>query len=201
MLTVTDVTARIDDQVLLPPASLEVVEGECVAITGPNGSGKTTLLRIVTGRLAPTEGEALLDGEPVDERSATTRASIAALLGVPAMYPDLTIGDHLALVHATWQLDAADVDADLDRFSIGALRDRFVHELSSGQQQLFSLALTFARPARLIVLDEPEQRLDGHRTGLLAEAVVTAVAEGQAVVMACHDHGLVERAARRRVEL
>lgn len=200
MLKAASVAARIDDQVLLPPTDLAVAAGECVAVTGPNGSGKTTLLRLVTGRLEPSSGQVALDDEPVDERGDASRTAIAALIGVPALYPDLTLYDHLQLVHTTWGIDG-DVLDDLDVFDIVELADRFVHELSSGQQQLFSLALMFARPARLLVLDEPEQRLDDDRKGLLAEAIEAVIADGGAVLMACHDQTLVARLAHRQVRL
>lgn len=200
MLKAASVAARIDDQVLLPPTDLAVAAGECVAVTGPNGSGKTTLLRLVTGRLEPSSGQVTLDDEPVDERRDATRTALAALIGVPALYPDLTLYDHLQLVHTTWGIDG-DVLDDLDVFDIVELADRFVHELSSGQQQLFSLALMFARPARLLVLDEPEQRLDDDRKELLAEAIEAVIADGGAVLMACHDQALVARLAHRQVRL
>ncbi len=200
VLAAEGITASIDDQVLVPPTDIAVDAGECVALTGPNGSGKTTLLRLLSGRLAPSGGTVLLDEEPVDERSAEVRSALSVLIGVPALYPDLTLGDHVQLVHATWG-SGGEVEDDLERFGIGALRDRFVHELSSGQQQLFSLALVFARPSRVLVLDEPEQRLDADRKDLFATAVEAVLADGRSVVMACHDHDLVARLAQRQVSL
>ena len=200
VLVAEGITASIDDQVLVPPTDIVVDIGECVALTGPNGSGKTTLLRLISGRLAPSDGTVVLDDESVDERSSAVRSALSVLIGVPALYPALTLGDHVQLVHTTWDTDGG-VDTDLERFGIGELRDRFVHELSSGQQQLFSLALVFARPSRVLVLDEPEQRLDADRKDLFAAAVEAVLAEGRSVVMACHDHDLVARLARRQVSL
>ncbi|TSD58388.1 ABC transporter ATP-binding protein [Aeromicrobium piscarium] len=198
VLVAEGITASIDDQPLVVPTDITVSAGECVALTGPNGSGKTTLLRLLAGRLVPSGGTVLLDDEPVDERSTHVRSALSVLIGVPALYPDLTLGDHVQLVHATW---GSVGETDLERFGVGALRDRFVHELSSGQQQLFSLALVFARPSRVLVLDEPEQRLDADRKDLFAVAVEEALADGRSVVMACHDHDLVARLARRQVSL
>lgn len=59
---------------LLAPVSLTVETAECALIRGVNGSGKTTLLRILVGLIEPTTGTANIDGEPVDERNAATRA-------------------------------------------------------------------------------------------------------------------------------
>ena len=193
VLAAEGITASIDDQSLVAPTDITVSAGECLALTGPNGSGKTTLLRLLSGRLAPTGGSVLLDDEPVDERSDEVRAALAILIGVPALYPDLTVGDHLQLVHATWGLDG-EVDTDLARFGIDGLRDRFVHELSSGQQQLFSLALVFSRPSRVILLDEPEQRCElAHR--LLAEAQVV---QRGGLVRSCRPAQVVDPPAVQR---
>lgn len=197
-----------DGATLLPPTSLEVVAGECVAVLGPNGAGKTTLLRVLAGRLRPTAGAVQLRGEAHDERRSGVRREIAALIEPPALYPDLTVREQFVLIDAAWAGEASHrkreggaveglgVDA-LEHFALGALRDRFPHELSSGQRQLVCLAVTFARPADVLLLDEPEQRLDPDRRVLVADAIGAARDRGVAVVFSSHDPELVDRAAER----
>lgn len=194
------VSLVIDGATLLSETSVEIDAGECVALLGPNGAGKTTLLRLLSGRVRPSGGRVLLRGSPVDERQAATRRALATLIEPPALYPDLTISDHLALVAALWD-DADPVGTALARFELGALRDRFPHELSSGQRQLAHLALVFARPAEVLLLDEPEQRLDPDRRALLAAAIRGARERGVAVACASHAPDLVERVADRRVRV
>src|SRR6185312_15475046 len=166
-LTASGVGKQIDGNVLLRPTDLVVGSGECAVLRGPNGSGKTTLLRILAGTLEPSEGSATLDDRPIDERDPATRATVAALLGSPTAYRDLTVVDHLVLIDSTWggAIDTADERADelLVALEIDHLTERFPHELSSGQQQLFHLAMVLFRPARVLLLDEPEQRLDTHK--------------------------------------
>lgn len=172
---------------------------------GPNGSGKTTLLRILTGTLPPTTGTAHVGEHVADERLPAVRAAVAALVGAPATYRDLTLRDHLTLVDATWGGDADTgeerVAAALSELGIGELAGRFPHELSSGQSQLFRLALTLFRPASVLVLDEPEQRLDTSRRALVADLVAARRDAGTTVVMACHDPAMTERVADRVVDL
>ncbi|MGZ8596504.1 MAG: ABC transporter ATP-binding protein, partial [Actinomycetota bacterium] len=84
------------------PTDVSLSGAECVVLRGPNGSGKTTLLRILAGTVPPSEGEATLDGSTVDERHDLTRTAIAALIGAPATYRDLTLVDHLVLIASTW---------------------------------------------------------------------------------------------------
>ena len=195
----------IDDQVLLSPTDLTVVPGQCLAVLGQNGAGKTTLLRILAGKQRPSEGEVTLGGRVIDERDAFIRRNIASLIGVPAFYPDLTVGEQLALINATWGVPTGDsqaiVTASMETFGITSLRERFVHELSSGQTQMFYLAATFIRPCRVLILDEPEQRLDPSRKDALVQAVLEAKNTGTAIIFTSHDALLVDRLADATVDL
>jgi ABC-type multidrug transport system ATPase subunit len=204
-LEADEVGKDIDGAVLLAPVSLSVRSGECVVLRGANGSGKTTLLRVLSGALEPSTGAAQLDGAPVDERDPRTRARVAALIGAPTAYRDLTVVDHLVLVDSTWggRIDTADERADdlLTTLEIDHLSERFPHELSSGQQQLFHLALVLFRPAAVLVLDEPEQRLDTHKRELLTAILLARKAAGAALVVACHDPVITEALADRVVDV
>lgn len=195
---------RIDGASLLPPTSIALSAGECVAVRGPNGAGKTTLLRVLAGRVRPTAGAAMLRGERLDERRARVRDDIAALIEPPTLYPDLTIRDQLEVVSGLWGEGArhpwggAGAGA-LGLLGINWLAERFPHELSSGQRQLVSLAVTIARPCAVLLLDEPEQRLDPDRRALVGAAIERVRDAGAAVGFASHDAELVARVAGREV--
>lgn len=204
-LEAAGVGKHIDGNVLLSPIDLAVSSGECVVVRGENGSGKTTLLRILAGTLEASEGSATLDGGRVDERDPATRARVAALIGYPTAYRDLTVIDHLVLIDSTWggAIGTADERADdlLVSLEIDHLSERFPHELSSGQQHLFHLALVLFRPSRVLLLDEPEQRLDTHKRGLLTEILLARKAAGDALVVACHDPTMTTAIADRVVDV
>ncbi|GAA2747617.1 ABC transporter ATP-binding protein [Terrabacter aerolatus] len=195
----------MDETTLLLPTDVSADPGECIVLRGPNGSGKTTLLRIIGGLLAPSTGTATIGGREADERDRAVRAAVAALLGAPTTYRDLTLIDHLVLIDSTWGGDPNTSDdrsqALLDRLGIAHLDDRFPHELSSGQEQLFRLALTFSRPASVVLLDEPEQRLDTAKRQVVATLIDERTASGATVVMACHDPELTAALATRVVEV
>jgi len=196
LLLAAGVGKKIDEAVLLLPTDMELGAAECVVLRGPNGSGKTTLLRILAGTLPPSEGEVTLNGSPVDERQDSTRTAIAALIGAPATYRDLTLVDHLVLIDSTWGHvgEHADDHADrvLELLEIDHLAERFPHELSSGQQQLFHLAMVFVRPSSILILDEPEQRLDTDKRELLTQILLDRKADGSSLVIACHDPAMTE---------
>ena len=92
------------------------------------------------------------------------------------------------------EADAARTRAEklLDELDIAQLGSRYPHELSSGQSQLVSIALTLARPFDVLVLDEPEQRLDHDRLGLVIAALQRRADDGAALVIASHSPRLVQ---------
>ena len=205
VLRATSVGKRIDEAVLLLPTDVELGPAQCVVLRGPNGSGKTTLLRILAGTVPPSEGQATLDGSPVDERDDLTRTAIAALIGAPATYRDLTLVDHLVLIDSTWgqvgQRAEDRADEILELLEIDHLAERFPHELSSGQQQLFHLSMVLARPSSILLLDETEQRLDTDKRDLLARILLDRKADGSSLLIACHDPAMTDALADTVVDL
>jgi ABC-type multidrug transport system ATPase subunit len=201
----TDVSKLLGETMLLTPVGLEARPGECLGLRGPNGSGKTPLLRILAGTLPATTGEAQLDGHALDERTPHTRSQVAALLGPSTTYRDLTLGDHLVLIDSTWGGEPGDAwaraEAMLELLEIGHLAKRFPHELSSGQQQLFQLALVLFRPATVLLLDEPEQRLDTHKRDLLTRVLAARKDAGDTLVIACHDPVMTDELADAVLDL
>jgi len=200
-----DVTASIDSEVLLAPVSFTVGAGEGLAVRGQNGSGKTTLLRILSGRLLPTGGRASLDGRRIDERVRAVRRTVSARIGLPAFARELTAGEHLRFIATTWGRGGSDAtdaaDGIMAALGIDALRNRFVNELSSGQTQLLSLATALVRPFDVLILDEPEQRLDASRRALVSSAIRAEIDRGATVVIASHSPDLIEAVTSRSVSL
>jgi ABC-type multidrug transport system ATPase subunit len=205
VLRAAGVGKKIDEAVLLLPTDVELGGAECVVLRGPNGSGKTTMLRILAGTMSPSEGEATLDGTLVDERHDSTRTAIAALIGAPATYRDLTLVDHLVLIDSTWghvgQRADARSDEILELLEIDHLAERFPHELSSGQQQLFHLSMVLVRPSSILILDEPEQRLDPDKRDLLTRILLDRKADGSGLLIACHDPAMTAALADTVVDL
>ncbi|PPG33641.1 ABC transporter ATP-binding protein [Pseudoclavibacter sp. RFBG4] len=181
---------------VLSDVDLAVPAGSVLCLTGSNGSGKTTLLRALAGLVTPSDGRILLHDRPVDERSPRFRRSLAALLGSVPFSLTLTAREHLTAVAASWGTSTLEgehsADSVLARLGIEHLATRFPHELSSGQFQLLSLATVLARPFDVLVLDEPEQRLDEERREMLARTLREERDRGAAIVVATHSRALIE---------
>ncbi|UER54328.1 ABC transporter ATP-binding protein [Kineosporiaceae bacterium SCSIO 59966] len=199
MIGAEDAGVALGDVTLLSPVSFEVEAGRTLAVVGPNGSGKTTLLRVLAGQVSPSTGTVVVEGLPPDERRPAFRSRVASLLGVPPLARNLTLREYLTLIAISWGTDAEEAaqqaDDLLEEFQIARLASRFPHELSSGQTQLYSLAVTLARPFEVLLLDEPEQRLDHDRLTLVGDALSRRNMAGATLVLASHSRPLVDRLA------
>jgi ABC-type multidrug transport system ATPase subunit len=201
VLAVRNLTRSFGAHVVLDRVNLALGSGQIGAVVGPNGAGKTTLLRCVAGAIRPDSGDVRLLGAPVDEADPATRAAIASVLDDIDFFPDLSVVEHLELLayaHATPE-PAEVVEEVLAALSLEPARDQLPLTLSSGQRRRLALASCFVRPRRLLVLDEPEQRLDTAGREWLTRRLLREKADGVAVLMASHDPELVEATADVRL--
>ncbi|WP_448629076.1 ABC transporter ATP-binding protein [Cellulomonas soli] len=185
------------------PVSFTVSPGTVLALVGANGSGKSTVLRSIIGLLEPSGGTLRVFGAPVDERDVTFRTRVSSVLDDDAYFPALTVAEHLYLTaRGHGVLGADDVVAELlEEFGLSEHARSLPVALSSGQRRRLLLAAGFVRPRALLVLDEPEQRLDRDMKTRLAQRLVAEREEGGAVVLATHDADLLRAVADRVVLL
>ncbi|MCW7986911.1 phosphonate metabolism protein PhnK [Streptomyces platensis subsp. clarensis] len=203
LLQLRGISRTYGDRQALHPLDLQVPAGTCTALFGHNGSGKSTLLRIASGRDKPTTGTALFDGRVIDEDDPEVRARVAVVGDTIACYPDLSVHDHLKLI--TVAHDVADADGWIAQVLADRRLEGHAHHLpaalSSGQMQAFLLAAALVRPRDLLVLDEPEQRLDPDSRRRLSELLTGEKEDGVAVLLATHQADLVRAVADRVVAL
>lgn len=200
-LAVRGLTRRFGAVAVLDRVSFTVEAGQALVVLGPNGAGKTTLLRCVVGADRPDAGEILLDGEPLDETDPAVRASLAAALDDMDFFPDLSVVEHLELLAFAHGTGGALVEEVVEELGLAGARDQLPATLSSGQRRRLALASCFVRPRRLMVLDEPEQRLDARGRAWVAARLVREKAAGTAVLMASHDPELFGKVADATLEL
>jgi ABC-type multidrug transport system ATPase subunit len=177
--------------------------GRAIALVGPNGAGKTTVLKCIVGSAEPAAGQILLDGLPIDERAEVVRRDVASLLDDLDFFPDLSAAEHLDLLaraHGNPQPEDL-VDTLLDDVGLLAAADQLPGSLSSGQRRRLALATALVRPRKLLVLDEPEQRLDAAGVTWLAERLLEEKKSGTSILFASHDTALVGAVADETVAL
>ncbi|HEY5518704.1 MAG TPA: ABC transporter ATP-binding protein [Cellulomonas sp.] len=179
------------------PVSFTLRAGRALGLVGPNGSGKSTVLRAVLGLIEPAGGSLRVLGREVDEREQSFRAQVSSVLDDDAYFPALTVAEHLMLTARGHGLTHPDdvVAGLLEDFGLTDHASVLPVALSSGQRRRLLLAAGFARPRVLLVLDEPEQRLDQGMRAVLADRLRAETAAGGAILLATHDPELLEAVA------
>ncbi|WP_306203717.1 ABC transporter ATP-binding protein [Actinoplanes sp. RD1] len=187
-IAVRDLAVSYGSTAVITGLDLTVPAGTGVCITGENGIGKSTLLRCVAGLQRPDEGEIEVFGGPPGATPEFWRA-VSTTVEPPTWYPGLTVREHAELVCRAHGVHADDAGADeaLERLGIAAQADAVPASMSSGQKQRLTLALAFLRPSRLLILDEPEQRLDPEGRETVAALIAEYLADGGSLLMASHD--------------
>ena len=175
---------------VLVDVSLTVPAGHGVCVTGENGIGKSTLLRCIASLQRPDKGEIRVFGRPPGSTPDFWR-DVVTTVEPPTWYPGLTVREHAELVCRAHGQDPeqSGVDEALDRFGLGRHTDAIPPSLSSGQKQRLTLALAVLRPSALLILDEPEQRLDPEGRAYVAGLLGDYVKGGGSLLMASHDEG------------
>ena len=192
--------------------TLQVAQGERVAILGPNGAGKTTLFNAITGITPATGGKVLLDGKNITRAAPNARArrGIARTFQITNLFFGLSVQDNLLLAtrglsrsrFAFWRGGAAQgeessiVDSALARCHLEGKRHLLVREISYGEQRQLELAMSLTSAPRLLLLDEPAAGLSPAERVVMA-GVIRSLPATLALILIEHDIdlalGLVER--------
>ena len=182
----------------LTGVDLRIDRGEAVLVVGHNGSGKSTLAWILSGLLAPSEGEARLEGVPLHR--------VTGQVGMTFQHSRLqllrpTVGNEVMAAAGASSFDAWRALADVG-FDPRVMSARRVDELSGGQSRRVALAAALAARSRAIVLDEPFAGLDEEARATLTAALVRMrVEHGLTLICVSHDHDLPAPLVDRELEL
>ena len=167
--------------------TLQVPSGTIFAFLGPNGSGKSTTVKLLTGLLAPTAGEARVTGRVVSVEDVELRREIGILPEDDALFPDLTIWEHLELCGRLYGLSRQESDARaiqlLRHLDLEQGRTTLVEKASFGMRKKCALAMALLHNPRVLFLDEPTRGIDvGAKQEIYAQ--INALAkDGLAIVL------------------
>ncbi|MCI0520240.1 MAG: ABC transporter ATP-binding protein [Chloroflexi bacterium] len=200
MLTLHSLSASYHNRLILDQLHLSISPGEALAVVGPNGAGKTTLVRAASGVMPPQRGRVLVDGEDLYRMNPMQRARYVAVAPQAKELPGMYTVYQTALLgrtpHLSWLGHASGEDHRLTRQALeqtelADLAERYVGELSGGEQQRVLLARALAQDTPILLLDEPTAHLDlHHRSHLLNLVRGQCKAKNLAVLMVLHDLNL-----------
>jgi putative ABC transport system ATP-binding protein len=184
---------------IIDDLTLDLDEGERVALMGPSGSGKTTLLTTLAGLVPPAAGRVLVGGVPLDEQP-DLRSRLALVFQSYGLLSLLTAAENVEVaLRAAGRppREAMRLAAEaLERLRVSRFADHLVEELSGGQQQRVAVARALALRPKVLLADEPTAEQDAVHRALVLDELLAAGAEGTTLVIATHDPEVAERCDR-----
>jgi len=197
------------DTVAVRDVSFDIAKGDFVFLVGPSGSGKSTLLRLMSRQERPERGDVWIAGKNVNEmpdsRVPYLRRSMGNVFQDYKLLSNKTVFENVAfaleVIGKPRHVINQQVPAVLDLVGLADKADRFPDQLSGGEQQRVSIARAFVNRPLIMLADEPTGNLDpatGEGIMQLLEAINRS---GTTVVMATHDHRIVNLMRKRVVQL
>jgi len=203
VLKVSKLSKAYGSHAIVSDFSLEVWAGDAIALTGRNGAGKSTILRCLVGADKADGGTIEICGNRLRESDPAVRRDLATVIDDLDFFPDLSVVEHLDLLARAHGLPDAEgaVDDVLHEVQLVAQSGQLPGTLSSGQRRRLALATAFVRPRKLLILDEPEQRLDVEGVEWLATRLKAEREAGLAIVMASHEPRLVDAVSTKTIRV
>ena len=207
------------ETVALNHVSLDVKEGEFVAIMGPSGCGKSTLLNILGLLDNPTEGSYKLLGQEVadlkeKERTRVRKGKLGFVFQSFNLFPQYTAlqnvmlaGQLLAKERPDYKQNRRQILADIEtqakallaQMGLSDRKNHYPHQLSGGQQQRVAIARAMAADPEIIYFDEPTSALDPELTGEVLAVMRSLAGEGRTMLVVTHEMDFARHAANRVV--
>lgn len=184
MIRFNHVTKKYGKVLALDDVSLDIGKGKITGLLGPNGSGKSTMIKLITDLNKPSQGEVLIDGDPI---TLEMKKRIAYLPEIDHFYSWMKIKDAKNFVQTFY----TDWDDKLYDELLGFLEldeDMSIKKISKGQRAKAKLLLAFSRKADIILLDEPLSGIDIFTREKIIETMIKDYREGeQSIVITTHE--------------
>src|SRR6266498_5973011 len=193
----------------LDDVTVDIEKGEFVCLIGPSGSGKSTFLRLLLKEENPTRGAVHVSGKDLNRLSKWKIPALRRTIG--CVFQDFRLlGNKTVAENVAFALEVIGkprhtikkvVPEVLELVSLEGKAARMPHELSGGEQQRVAIARAFVNRPLMLLADEPTGNLDPDTSQDIMLLLERINRTGTTVVMATHDHGIVDSMRRRVVEL
>ena len=196
LLKLTNISKAYAGIQALRGVSFDLKAGEVHALVGENGAGKSTLIKTITGAVVPDEGTIEVDGQLIDENNPSTARNlrIRAIYQQPALFPDLTVTENIALGlepegswrRVRWGRRRAQARALLDRIGAEIDPETEVRRLTMPEQQLVEIARALGADSRILIMDEPTASLSEKEVDNLFRVIRELRSEGVGIIYISH---------------
>jgi ribosome-dependent ATPase len=204
VIAARDLTCRFGDFTAVDRVSFTIDRGEIFGFLGSNGCGKTTTMKMLTGLLAPTEGEALLFGQPLDAADMNARYRVGYMSQSFSLYTELTVAQNLDLHAHLFHLSAQKAKTRIAElvawFGLEDYLDQRTLDLPLGIRQRLSLAVAIVHEPEMLILDEPTSGVDPLARDRFWEALID-LSRNQGVTIFVSTHFMNEAERCDRIAL
>lgn len=189
MIKVSHLTKNYGNHVAVDDISLDIKPGKIYGFLGPNGAGKSTTMNIITGYLAPTSGEVLIDGHDIYKEPEEAKACIGYLPEIPPLYIDMKVSEYLKFVCELKKVKKEDRDKEVERVmnltKVSDVQNRIINNLSKGYRQRVGMAQALIGSPKVIILDEPTVGLDPNQIKEVRD-LIKSLAGDHTVILSSH---------------
>ena len=189
MIEVKNLVKKYGSHAAVNDLSFTVETGKVVGFLGPNGAGKSTTMNMITGYIAPTEGEILIDGIDIMDEPELAKKNIGYLPEIPPLYPDLRVREYLSFVADLKKVPKKERDIEVHKIMSKTktldVSERLIKHLSKGYKQRVGLAGAMIGNPDILILDEPTVGLDPSQIIEMRE-LIRELSKNHTVLLSSH---------------
>jgi len=188
LIQVHELQKLYDTTLAVAGVTFSLQPGDICGLVGPNGAGKTTTMRCLAGLIAPTSGQMSVDGLCVMRDSLKVRKRLAYVPDDPALFDDLTVGQHLDLIAGLYDVRGRREKSEelLALFNLNAKVNELAGSLSRGMRQKLAICCNYLFDPKVLLLDEPLTGLDPPGIRGLLDSIRARAARGACVILSSH---------------
>lgn len=189
LIEVRNLTKKYGDHTVVNHLNFTIESGKVYGFLGPNGAGKSTTMNMITGCLAPTEGQVLIDGHDIYDEAVEAKKSVGYLPEIPPVYPDMTPYEYLRFVAKAKGVKASEMTESvfsvMEETGLTEMRNRLIKNLSKGYRQRVGIAQAMLGNPSLIILDEPTVGLDPRQITEIRE-LIARLGQTRTIILSSH---------------
>ena len=189
MIEVRNLTKKYGDHFAVQDISFSLEKGKIYGLLGPNGAGKSTTMNIMTGYIAATSGEGIIEGHDIFKEAEEAKKHIGYLPEIPPLYMDMTVWEYLFTVADLKGVPKSErksmIGDVMEKVMITNMKDRLIKNLSKGYKQRVGIAQTLIGNPDIIILDEPTVGLDPKQI-IEIRTLIKQLGENHTVLISSH---------------
>lgn len=189
LIEVRNLVKKYGDHVAVDHLNFTVEKGKIYGFLGPNGAGKSTTMNMITGYIASTEGDILIDGHNILEEPEKAKKCIGYLPELPPLYQDMTVLEYLKFVGELKSISKGEIDRNISEVmsttKLEEMKYRLIKNLSKGYKQRVGLAQALLGYPEIIILDEPTVGLDPKQIIEIRD-LIKSLGEKHTVILSSH---------------